>query len=48
MISSTKIRIVCIFENKLWEKLDKAGLVGKILLQSKTDYKEGGIFMDCS
>ena len=27
-----------------WEKLDKAGLVGKGLLQGKNDYKEGGIF----
>ena len=30
--------------NKHWEKLDKAGLVGKNLLQGKNDYKDGGIF----
>ena len=30
--------------NKHWDKLDKAGLVGKNLLQGKKDYKEGGIF----
>ena len=31
-------------ENKHWDKIDKAGLVGKGLLQSKNDYKDGGIF----
>ena len=31
-------------ENKHGEKFDKAGLVGKILLQGKNDYKEDGIF----
>ena len=31
-------------ENKHWDKLDRAGLVGKGLLQGKTDYKDGGIF----
>ena len=31
-------------ENKHWKKLDKAGLVGKGLLQRKNDYKDGGIF----
>ena len=31
-------------ENKHWEKLDKAGLVGKYLLQGKNDSKDGGIF----
>ena len=31
-------------ENKHWDKLDKAGLVGKNLLQRKNDYKDGGIF----
>ena len=31
-------------ENKHWDKLDKAGLVGKNLLQRKNDYKEEGIF----
>ena len=30
-------------ENKHWHKIDKAGLVGKHLLQGKNDYK-GGIF----
>ena len=30
--------------NKHWDKLDKAGLVGKKLLQGKNDYKEGGIW----
>ena len=30
-------------ENKHWDKLDKAGLVGKNLLQGKSDYKDGGI-----
>ena len=29
-------------ENKHWDKLDKAGLVGKALLQSKNDYKDVG------
>ena len=31
-------------ESKHWDKLDKAGLVGKKLLQGKNDYKDGGIF----
>ena len=31
-------------ENKQWDKLDKAGLVGKELLQGKNDHKDGGIF----
>ena len=31
-------------ENKHWDKLDKAGLVGKNLLQGKNDYKDGGVF----
>ena len=31
-------------ENKHWDNLDKAGLVGKNLLQRKNDYKDGGIF----
>ena len=31
-------------ENKLWEKLDKASLVGKNLLQRKNDYKDGRKF----
>ena len=31
-------------ENKHWDKLQKAGLVGKILIQGKNDYKDGGIF----
>ena len=31
-------------ENKHWDKLDKAGLVGKNLLQGKNDNKDGGIF----
>ena len=31
-------------ENKQWDKLEKAGLVGKNLLQGKNDYKDGGIF----
>ena len=31
-------------ENKHWDKLEKACLVGKILLQGKIDYKNGGIF----
>ena len=31
------------FEIKQWVKLDKAGLVVKILLQGKNDYKDGGI-----
>ena len=31
-------------ENKHWNNLDKAGLVGKNLLQGKNDYKDGGIF----
>ena len=30
-------------ENKLLNKLDRAGLVGKNLLQGKNDYKDGGI-----
>ena len=30
--------------SKHWDKLDKAGLVGKNLLQGKNDYKDGGIF----
>ena len=31
-------------ENKRWNKLSKAGLVSKALLQGKNDYKNGGIF----
>ena len=31
-------------ENKHWDKSNKAGLVGKILLQGKNDHKDGGIF----
>ena len=31
-------------ESKHWDKLDKAGLVGKNLLQGKNDYKDGGLF----
>ena len=31
-------------ESKHWEKLNKAGLVGKNLLQGKNDYKGGRIF----
>ena len=31
-------------EKKHLDKLDKAGLVGTILLQGKNDYKDGGIF----
>ena len=30
-------------ENKHWDNLDTAGLVGKTRLQGKNDYKEGGI-----
>ena len=31
-------------ENKHWDKLNKAGLVGENLLQGKNDYKDGCIF----
>ena len=31
-------------ENKHWDKLEKAGLVGKNLLQGQNDYRDGGIF----
>ena len=31
-------------ENRHWNKLDQAGLVGKNLLQGKNNYKDGGIF----
>ena len=31
-------------EKKHWVKLDKAGLVGKNLLQGKKNYKDGGVF----
>ena len=31
-------------EHKHWDKLDRAGLVGKGLLQGKNDYKDGGVF----
>ena len=35
----------CLYiENKLWDKLDKAGLVGKNLLRGKNEYKDGDIF----
>ena len=30
--------------NRRWDKLDKAGLVGKALLQGKNDYNDGGIW----
>ena len=32
------------FENKHWDKLDKAGFLGKNILQGKNEYKDGGIF----
>ena len=36
-------------ENKHSDKLDRADLVGKNLLQgNQKDYKDGGIFLDCS
>ena len=35
-------------ENKHWDKLDRAGVVRKGLLQGKNYYKDGGIFMDYS
>ena len=39
------IYIISIYiESKHWEKLEKAGLVGKNLLQGKNDYRDGGIF----
>ena len=31
-------------EKKLWDRLDKAGVVGKNLLQGNNYYKDGGIF----
>ena len=31
-------------ENKHWDKLGKAGLVGKALIQGRNDYNDGGIF----
>ena len=31
-------------ENKHWDKLEKAGLFGKALLQCRNDYKDGGNF----
>ena len=31
-------------ENKHWDNLDEAGLLGKNLLQGKNDYKDGGFF----
>ena len=31
-------------ENKHWDKLDKARLVGKNRIQGKNDCKDGGIF----
>ena len=31
-------------ENRHWDKLDKAGLVGEKLLQGKNDYRDGGVF----
>ena len=34
---------LCI-ENKHWDRLNKAGLVGKNRLQGKNDYKDGGIW----
>ena len=33
-------------ENKHWDKLDKAGLVGKKRLQGKNNYKEGRFWYD--
>ena len=38
------IRIAYILRIKHWDKLDKAGLVGKNLLQGKNDYKDGGLW----
>ena len=32
------------FENKHWNKLDKAGINGKNRLKGKNDYKDGGIW----
>ena len=31
-------------KNEHWNKLDKAGLAGKNLLQGKNDHRDGGIF----
>ena len=31
-------------ENKLWDRLHKAGLVGKNRLQGKSGFKDGGVF----
>ena len=31
-------------ESKHWDKLHRAGLVGKNLLQGRNDYKDGGTF----
>ena len=33
-----------ILKKKHWDQIDKAGLVGKSLLQGQNDYKDGGIF----
>ena len=32
------------YQKKHWEKLNKAGLIGKDRLQGEVDYKEGGIW----
>ena len=34
-------------ENKHWDKLDKAELVGESLLQGKNDFEDGGFFTVC-
>ena len=31
-------------ESKHWDSLSKAGLIGRVLIQGKTDHKDGGIF----
>ena len=45
MMFIKEILILYIFiENKHWDKLDKAGLHGKKLLQGINDHKGGGIW----
>ena len=39
----TETRIVCILKKKHWHELNKAGFVGKNLLE-KNDYKDGSTF----
>ena len=46
MLFIIQTRTFYTLKKKHWDNLDKAGLVGKILIQGKNHYKDGGLFGD--